>query len=105
VINANSIARHLSSKGAAAELAPLVEQLAKRADSNRDGKVSSSEFNDFLTKLMQSIDDEHGTTAEGTERPGTTATGPVPVASASVQTPASAASAIRAIVAAVSKER
>ena len=105
MINVNSIASHLSSKGSAAELAPLVEQLAKRADTNRDGKVSSAEFSDFLTKLMQSIDDEHGAGTGQAQPSGPSSAGPIPVPSTNVPVPASAAAAIRAIVAAVVKER
>jgi hypothetical protein len=36
----------------------LVEQLARRVDTNRDGQVTSAEFSSFLSGLMQSLDTE-----------------------------------------------
>ena len=36
----------------------LVEQLARRLDTNRDGQVTSAEFSSFLSNLMQSLDTE-----------------------------------------------
>ncbi|MEO7191684.1 MAG: hypothetical protein ABI051_11580 [Vicinamibacterales bacterium] len=39
-------------KASASALAPLVEQIAKRADANKDGNVSTSEFAQFLTDLL-----------------------------------------------------
>lgn len=56
---------NIHTKTTGADLTQLVEQLAKRADANRDGQVSTSEFAQFLVGLLQ---------------PGTTA-------SSSVQTP------------------
>jgi hypothetical protein len=44
---------------------PLVEQLAKRADVNRDGKVSSEEFSDFLTSLLDKAGETSGTKPAG----------------------------------------
>lgn len=44
----------------AAEKSPLLEQLAKKADVNRDGNVTSAEFTAFLSTLMKSLDTEHG---------------------------------------------
>ena len=40
-------------KTTGADLTQLVEQLAKRADVNRDGQVSTSEFAQFLVGLLQ----------------------------------------------------
>jgi hypothetical protein len=37
----------------AADLAPLVKELQHRADGNHDGQVTSTEFGDFLTGLLQ----------------------------------------------------
>jgi hypothetical protein len=37
----------------AADLAPLVKELQRRADGNHDGQVTSTEFGDFLTGLLQ----------------------------------------------------
>jgi hypothetical protein len=37
----------------AADLTQLVEQLARKADLNRDGQVSTSEFAQFLVNLLQ----------------------------------------------------
>jgi len=36
----------------AADLEPLVKQLARRADANRDGQVSSAEFAQFLSDQL-----------------------------------------------------
>lgn len=47
------------------DLAPLVEQLAKRADADGDGKVSSSEFSNFLGQLIESLTGGDGAAAGG----------------------------------------
>lgn len=39
-----------------ADRTQLVEQLARRVDSNRDGQVTTAEFSSFLSGLMQSLD-------------------------------------------------
>lgn len=36
----------------------LIDQLARRVDTNRDGQVTSGEFSTFLSGLMQSLDKE-----------------------------------------------
>jgi hypothetical protein len=41
-----------------ADRSQLVEQLARRVDTNRDGQVTSAEFSNFLSGLMQSLDEE-----------------------------------------------
>ena len=41
-----------------ADRSQLVEQLARRVDANRDGQVTSAEFSNFLSSLMQSLDQE-----------------------------------------------
>jgi hypothetical protein len=53
----NSMNPHISSAGAT-ERSPLVEQLARKVDGNRDGEVTSAEFSHFLSSLMQSLDSE-----------------------------------------------
>ncbi len=45
----------LSGTGSA-DKSQLVEQLARRVDTNRDGQVTSAEFSSFLSELMQSLD-------------------------------------------------
>jgi hypothetical protein len=42
-----------TSKTTGSDLTQLVEQLAKRADTNRDGSVSTTEFAQFLVNLLQ----------------------------------------------------
>jgi hypothetical protein len=109
VINVNAVASHLPSSKAATELAPLVEQLAKRADANRDGKVTSAEFMEFLTKLTSSLDEDAksgGNLASSNASAlswlgGTQAQAPAGGANAGVP----AAAAARALVAALAKER
>lgn len=55
---------------------PLIDQLAKRADVNRDGKVSSAEFSDFLTSLLDKAGESSGTKPAGTgEASGTAKAG------------------------------
>lgn len=46
----------------AADRSQLVEQLARRVDTNRDGQVTSNEFSTFLSSLMQSLDQEQTST-------------------------------------------
>ena len=46
-----NIDRHIPA-GHAAERSPLLEQLARKADVNRDGAVSQNEFNAFLAALV-----------------------------------------------------
>ncbi len=42
-------------KTTGSDLTQLVEQLAKRADANKDGQVSTSEFAQFLVNLLQPV--------------------------------------------------
>jgi hypothetical protein len=53
----NSMNPLISSAGAT-ERSQLTEQLARRVDGNRDGQVTSAEFSNFLSSLMQSLDGE-----------------------------------------------
>jgi hypothetical protein len=48
----------LISSTSTTERSPLVEQLARKVDGNRDGQVTSAEFSNFLSSLMQSLDSE-----------------------------------------------
>ncbi len=49
----NTITPLTSPKTTGSDLTQLVEQLAKRADANKDGQVSTSEFAQFLVGLLQ----------------------------------------------------
>lgn len=53
----NSLNPLISNHGAT-ERSPLVDQLARKVDGNRDGQVTSAEFSNFLSSLMQSLDHE-----------------------------------------------
>jgi hypothetical protein len=55
-------------KTTGADLTQLVEQLARRADANRDGQVSTSEFAQFLVGLLQQ------TTSTSISTPSTSST-------------------------------
>jgi hypothetical protein len=108
VINVNAVASHLSSSKAATELSPLVEQLAKRADANRDGKVTSAEFMEFLTKLTASLDDDakSGGTLASSNASALSWIGGVPAqAPAASNAARPMAAAARALVAALAKEQ
>lgn len=113
MINVNAVASHLPSSKAATEAAPLVEHLAKRVDTNHDGKVTSAEFMDFLTQLTASIDDD-AKSGGNLASSNASALSWLQATSAPAQTPASAsgasagmpaAAAVRALVAALSKEQ
>jgi hypothetical protein len=47
------------------EASPLADQLAKRADVNRDGKVSATEFSEFLTSLLDKAAESSATRPGG----------------------------------------
>jgi hypothetical protein len=64
-------------KTTGADLTQLVEQLAKRADANKDGQVSTSEFAQFLVGLLQPA-------ANAT---GSGSTQPAPIADTPATTP------------------
>jgi hypothetical protein len=51
-----------------AEKSPLLEQLARKADANHDGTLTSAEFTAFLSTLTKSLDDDGKQPAA--ERPG-----------------------------------
>jgi hypothetical protein len=69
-----------SSKTTGADLAQLVEQLARRADANGDGQVSTSEFSQFLIGLLQPA-------ASSSQSGTTTATGAAGTAAAEAPLP------------------
>lgn len=79
----NSMNPHISHHGAT-ERSPLIEQLARKVDGNRDGQVTSVEFSDFLSSLMQSLDHELASQREA---------GPALTASSAPATPLSAEAA------------
>jgi hypothetical protein len=73
VINATNALNTPKTTGAA-DLTQLVEQLAKRADANRDGQVSTSEFAQFLVGLLQQTNG----TSTSTPSTSTSSTSPKP---------------------------
>jgi hypothetical protein len=56
-------------KTTGSDLTQLVEQLAKRADANKDGQVSTSEFAQFLVNLLQPMANGSGSTLPVAETP------------------------------------
>jgi hypothetical protein len=76
VINTNAIN---TPKTTGADLTQLVEQLAKRADANRDGQVSTSEFAQFLVGLLQQ------TSTSSLSTPSATSTIATPTKSTSIE--------------------
>ena len=79
----NSMNPHISITGAT-ERSPLVEQLARKVDGNRDGQVTSAEFSSFLSSLMQSLDSESASRHE----PGPVAASPAAAEPSPVLLPA-----------------
>jgi hypothetical protein len=63
-----------TNKTTGADLTQLVEQLARKADLNRDGQVSTSEFAQFLVNLLQGTSAPASST--GTTTPQTPVTNP-----------------------------
>jgi hypothetical protein len=45
-----------STKGLGQDSSPLAQQIAKRADANHDGAVSSEEFSIFMQELLARLD-------------------------------------------------
>ncbi len=56
-------ATHTTTATPAGDESRLVEQLARRADTDGNGRVSSDELTRFLSDLMRSLDDELATEA------------------------------------------
>lgn len=73
---------------------PLMEQLARRVDADRDGQVTSAEFSSFLAGLMQSLDNEQGAATSPASAP-TPAAEPVLPAQPAAMTPAQASALLR----------
>lgn len=60
-----------TSSNAAASRAAIAERIGPNTDSNRDGRVTSDEFSNFLAGLMQLLDQEletHRAPGEGDAR-------------------------------------
>lgn len=58
MININSLTHPIATNGTETVRSPLLEQIARRADVNRDGTVTNSEFSEFLSGLMKSLEEE-----------------------------------------------
>jgi hypothetical protein len=100
-----NIVNHLESKTHTRTMAPLVDRLAKRADVNRDGNVSSAEFCDFLAKLTDSMDGNASTGTQAAEQTAaSSALAPTRLPSGS-SAPASTMDALRALTSALAKVR
>ena len=101
----NALTTHLATTGTDNARSPLIDQLARRADANRDGNVTSAEFNNFLSGLMESLEADR---REPAAQPTTASTATVPGATELLKTassPSAAADALRRAIAAASKER
>lgn len=48
---------------------PLLDQLARRVDTDRDGQLTSAEFSRFLAGLMQSLDEEQRSASSAATEP------------------------------------
>jgi hypothetical protein len=93
----NSMHPLVSGPGAT-ERSPLVDQLARKVDTNRDGEVTSAEFSSFLSSLMQSLDHDLVTdrSATPTGASGVTASpARLHTGDAGAMTPAQAATLLR----------
>lgn len=66
-------ATHTTSATPTGDDARLVEQLARRADTDRNGRVSSDELTSFLSELMRSLDEE-----TAADRTATASSAPAP---------------------------
>lgn len=101
----NALTTHLATTGTENARSPLIDQLARRADANRDGNVTSAEFSHFLSGLMESIEAE---TREPAAQPPAASAATVPGAPELLKTassPSAAADALRRAIAAATKER
>ena len=63
------------------ERSPLLDQLARKIDADRDGTLTSAEFSQFLAGLMQSLDEEQRSASSAT-------TDPTPAMLLNMQSPA-----------------
>ena len=99
-----NILSHLESPAGRGSLAPVATRLARQADVNRDGNVSSAEFRDFLSKLAAALDASTATDAT-TQQTHAPATMTPPVAASGSSMPASTVNALRALAGAMAKVR
>lgn len=88
----------------ATERSPLMEQLGRRIDTDRDGQVTSAEFSSFLTGLMKSLDDEQAP-ATPARNALSAANAPALTAQASPMTPAQASALLRQTFEPVTRSR
>ena len=75
---------------------PLIDQLARKADGNHDGTVTSAEFTAFLSSLMQSLDAEARTAAGGESAGESLAAAPTPPPALDGVQPATTAAVVEA---------
>lgn len=87
----------------------LIDQLARRVDTNRDGQVTSGEFSTFLSGLMQSLDKEQSSYRTDAAPASTQSTDPstilLSVGNAGQLTRAQGAALLRQAFEAVTKAR
>ena len=103
----NSLTQHTAT-ASAPERSSLADQLAKRVDTNRDGAVTTVEFDAFLSDLMRTLESEGANRPSAGPAAQTAASAPAtnaqPVDAATVSSvPARSAALNRAIAA--TKER
>jgi hypothetical protein len=101
----NALTTHLATTSTADARSPLLDQIARRADVNRDGNVTSAEFSNFLSGLMESLEAEARNTAADPQTASTVPAPSTPELLKTVSSPSAAADALRRAIAAASKER
>jgi hypothetical protein len=92
----NTVTSPIAASNSAAEPSARLEQLARRADVNRDGAVVQSEFAGFLSDLMRSLDREVAPPTAKTEAVPTMETVRIDSRDVPAPSPAAAAAALRA---------
>lgn len=85
-----------SSETGSTERSPLMDQLAKQADTNRDGNVTTREFSAFLSSLTESLDKDLQRSAADVNAPGASAP---PAATTPAVSPHTAAQALAKAIA------
>lgn len=88
----------------ATERSPLMEQLGRRVDANRDGQVTSAEFANFLEGLTQALDAEQTHTASSAMPAPAAGAQTLPVQEP-VMTPAQASALLRQAFEPVTRSR
>ena len=88
---------HSSAAATSSERSPLIEQLVRRADADRDGQLTTAEFSAFLEGLVQSLDrDQAAARPDAPAEPTAAAvSSPAPVDIAAALSRARAASQLR----------